>query len=124
MQVKKVLVTILFINPAGQWGAGTPRIPIDRPYRLRSGKWPVLSLLTPWPFTPLRSPPLTCLITLDTLKGTNPYMIKGHPIIVHLLIRAPVVSYTCEIKDYGIPNLWPENYRESEDLPGKVRGPF
>jgi len=82
-------------NPAGQWG-------LPNRSSVSIEKREMACSFYPDAQAPLRhSSALTCLVTLDTLKGTNPYMIKGNPIIVHL----PVDSYTCEIKDSGIPNL-------------------
>ena len=67
-------------------------------------------------YTAPTSTPLTCLITLNNLKGTNPYMIKGHPIIVYLLCKWILIPWKLKILAYHI--LWPENYGESEDFTG------
>lgn len=72
-------------------------------------------------YTATTSPPLTCIVTLENLKGTNPYMIKEHPIIVHLSYNKWIlILEKLKIMAYHI--LWPENYRDRVDFgpdPGK-----
>jgi len=68
-------------------------------------------------YTAPTSTPLACLIPLDNLKETNPYMIKGHPIIIHLLYKWILIPAKLKIMAYHI--LWSENYGESKYLQGQ-----